>query len=151
TFRLQDELHLLRDSLGAVDAHYEAVLDGLQEELTGRRSKVLASSATLSGYEKQARVLYRRRARVFPQPGPSQHEGFWSKPGDGLMRRYLAIAPRGATIEFAVDRLLNELQCAVRRLKSDPSDLCARLGIDTALAPFLLSQYGTDVVFGSTL
>ena len=30
TYRLQDELHLLRDSLGAVDAHYEAALDGLQ-------------------------------------------------------------------------------------------------------------------------
>ena len=30
SFRLQDELHLLRDSLGAVDAHYEAILDELQ-------------------------------------------------------------------------------------------------------------------------
>ena len=39
TFRLQDELHLLRDSLGAVDAHYECVLDGIQEELTGSRPK----------------------------------------------------------------------------------------------------------------
>ena len=27
---MQDELHLLRDSLGAVDSHYEALLDELQ-------------------------------------------------------------------------------------------------------------------------
>jgi hypothetical protein len=98
--------HLLRDSLGAVDAHYEAVFDGIQEELTGRTAKILASSATLSGYEKQSRVLYRRRARVFPQPGSAPGVSFWSKPTEKRMRRYLAIAPRGATIEFAIDRLL---------------------------------------------
>ena len=32
TFRLQDELHLLRDSLGAVNAHYEGLMDHLQRE-----------------------------------------------------------------------------------------------------------------------
>jgi hypothetical protein len=151
TYRLQDELHLLRDTLGAVDAHYEAALDGLQEELVGRKPKILASSATLSGYQKQAQVLYRRKARVFPQPPPSPSSGFWSKSGPDLMRRFVAIAPRGATIEFAVDRLINELQCAVRQLVSDPKRLCEELEIDPALAPFLLSYYGTDVVFGNTL
>lgn len=151
TYRLQDELHLLRDTLGAIDAHYEAALDGLQREITGRTPKILASSATLSGYEKQAEVLYRRASRVFPQAGPSPNEGLWSRPGTKLMRRFLAIAPRGATIEFAVDRLINELQCAVRELHSDPIALCATLGIDPALAPDLLSIYGTDVVFGNTL
>ena len=78
TFRLQDELHLLRDSLGAVDGHYQAVLDGIQKEATGRFPKILASSATLSGYQKQCDVLYRRAARVFPQPSPSADDGFWS-------------------------------------------------------------------------
>ena len=39
SFRLQDELHLLRDSLGAVDAHYEALYDHLQQELSGTRAK----------------------------------------------------------------------------------------------------------------
>jgi hypothetical protein len=151
TYRLQDELHLLRDSLGAVDAHYEAALDGLQEEIVGRKPKILASSATLSGYEKQSQVLYRREARVFPQPPPSPSAGFWSKTGRDLMRRFVAIAPRGATIEFAVDRLINELQCAVRQLVSDPISLCNELGIDPSLASFLLSYYGTDVVFGNTL
>ncbi|HEX5182372.1 MAG TPA: helicase C-terminal domain-containing protein [Allosphingosinicella sp.] len=151
TYRLQDELHLLRDALGAVDAHYEAALDDLQREITGRAPKILASSATLSGYEKQAEVLYRRASRVFPQAPPSPREGLWSRPGTKLMRRFLAIAPRGATIEFVVDRLINELQCAVRELHSDPDALCGSLGIDPVLAPQLLSIYGTDVVFGNTL
>lgn len=151
SFRLQDELHLLRDSLGAVDGHYEAVLDGLQEELTGRRPKILASSATLSGYEKQCKVLYRRSARVFPQPSPSPEEGFWSTPSSNEMRRFVAVAPRGATIEFAVDRLVAELQIAVRRFVTDPGGLCKKLSIDPGYADFLLSQYGTTTVYGSTL
>jgi hypothetical protein len=151
TFRLQDELHLLRDSLGAVDGHYEAVLDGVQEEVTGLRPKILASSATLSGYTKQSDVLYRRVARVFPQPGPAPDEGFWSVPSNELMRRYVAIAPRGATIEFAVDRLVSELQIAIRELAKDPAPICANLNIEARYADFLISQYGTTVVYGNTL
>jgi len=151
TFRLQDELHLLRDSLGAVDGHYEAALDGLQLEVTGLRPKILASSATLSGYDKQSDVLYRRSARVFPQPGPAPDEGFWSIPSASLMRRYVAIAPRGATIEFAVDRLVSELQIAIRELLKDPVPICTALQIDEKYAAFLVNQYGTTVVYGNTL
>lgn len=151
SFRLQDELHLLRDSLGAVDGHYEAVLDGIQSELSSRRAKILASSATLSGYDKQSDVLYRRKARVFPQPGPTPRDGFWSRPSTTRMRRFLALAPRGATIEFAVDRLMSELQIAVRKLWRDPGAICTELAIDARFADFLLEQYGTNVVYGNTL
>jgi hypothetical protein len=151
TFRLQDELHLLRDSLGAVDGHYEAALDGIQQAVTGCTPKILASSATLSGYQKQCDVLYRRPARVFPQPGPSPHDGFWSVPTNSLMRDYVAIAPRGATIEFAVDRLLTELQIAVRRLAKEPEAVCAAIGVDARFSDFLISQYATTVVYGNTL
>ena len=151
TFRLQDELHLLRDSLGAVDSHYEALYDSLQHELCGRTPKILASSATLTGYEKQVDVLYRRAARVFPVPPPRSGGGFWTSDSERLMRRFVAIAPRGVTIEYTVDRLLTELQIAVRDLERDPTGLCAEIGIDERFAAELLSCYGTDVVYGNTL
>jgi len=151
SYRLQDELHLLRDSLGAVDSHYEALYDDLQRELCGSRPKILASSATLTGYEKQVDVLYRRKARVFPQPGPSPRDNFWAVPTDHLMRRYIAIAPRGVTIEYAVDRMLTVLQQVVRRLATDPGTVCAEAGVDPVHADLLLSLFGTDVVYGNTL
>lgn len=151
SYRLQDELHLLRDSLGAVDAHYEALYDDLQRSLCGAPPKILASSATLAGYEKQVDVLYRRVARVFPQPGPSQDENFWASPSDRLMRRFVAVAPRGVTIEYAVDRLLSVLQGAVRRLVADPALICAEAGVPVGFAPLLVSLYGTNVVYGNTL
>lgn len=151
SFRLQDELHLLKDSLGAVDAHYEALYDGLQRELCGKVPKILASSATLEGFKKQSDVLYRRDARVFPQQGPSIREGFWSTDSKDMMRRYVAVAPRGVTIEYTVDRLLTELQNSIRRLIAEPEAVCKEIGIDPIHAPFLILMYGTHVVYGNTL
>ncbi len=150
-FRLQDELHLLRDSLGAVDAHYESLLDHLQLELANNRPKILASSATLTGYEHQVDVLYRREARVFPLPGPSPTDNFWTNEGSRLARRFVAVAPRGQTLEFTVDKMFTQLQHHVRRLITDPGAVCREAGIDPGLVPELLSLYGTDVVYGNTL
>lgn len=151
TFRLQDELHLLKDSLGAVDSHYEALYDGLQVELSGRRPKILASSATLEGYQRQVDILYRREARVFPLPGPSASEGFWTTDSNALMRQYCAMAPRGVTLDFAVDRLLTELQLCIRRLVTDPEGTCAEIGVGVEFAPTLVSLYGTNIVYGNTI
>lgn len=151
SFRLQDELHLLRDSLGAVDSHYETLFDHLQEEICGRKPKILASSATLTGYEKQIDVLYRRKARVFPVQGPSESEGFWTAESDKLARRFVAIAPRGETLESAADRIVTELQSAIRDLVSDPHKACEEMGVDVSLVPQLISIYGVDVLYGNTL
>lgn len=150
-FRLQDELHLLRDSLGAVDAHYESLLDHLQLELATNRPKILASSATLTGYEHQVDVLYRREARVFPLPGPSPADNFWTNEGSRLARRFVAVAPRGQTLEFTVDKMLTQLQQQVRRLVTEPTAVCQEAAIDPVFVPELLSLYGTDVVYGNTL
>jgi Helicase conserved C-terminal domain len=151
SFRLQDELHLLRDSLGAVDSHYEALYDGLQQEICGSRPKILASSATLTGYEKQCQVLYRRKARVFPLQDPTTQEGFWTVSSTELMRRFVAIAPRGVTIEYTVDRLLTELQRAIRRLVANPAEVCQEAEIDPRHANLLISLYGINIVYGNTL
>lgn len=151
SLRLQDELHLLRDSLGAVDSHYESLLDHLQQELGGSRAKVVASSATLSGHDRQVDVLYRRTGRVFPQPGPSAGESFWSLRTDRPLRRFVAVAPRGVTLEHVSDRTISVLQESVRWLQSDPAAVCADAGVDPKHAPGLLSMYGTDVIYGTTL
>ncbi len=151
TFRLQDELHLLRDSLGAIDAHYESLLDHLESVICDVRPKIVASSATLTGYERQCDVLYRRSGRVFPIQGPSASESFWSAPSKRLLRRYVALSPRGATLEFAADRILTELQQAIRELHEQSGVLCKEIGIDPTLSDELVSLYGTNVVYGNTI
>ncbi|WP_238015566.1 helicase-related protein [Dactylosporangium sp. AC04546] len=151
SLRLQDELHLLRDSLGAVDSHYESLLDHLQLELCGTRAKIVASSATLTGYDRQVDVLYQRTGRVFPQPGPRAGESFWTAPTTKPLRRFVAVAPRGVTLEHVSDRTLDALQRCVRELVADPAKVCQEAGVDPTHAPLLISLYGTDVVYGTTL
>lgn len=151
SLRLQDELHLLRDSLGAVDSHYESLLDYLEQELCGRRAKIVASSATLTGYDRQVDVLYQRKGRVFPQPGPRAGESFWTMPTEQPLRRFVAVAPRGVTLEHVSDRTLDTLQRCIRDLLSDPATVCAEAGVNLEHANMLVSQYGTNVVYGSTL
>jgi len=151
TFRLQDELHLLRDALGAVNAHYESLIDYLQFETTGTKAKILGSSATLSGYEHQVDVLYRRTGRVFPAQGPSASSGFWTAESEEIARRHLALAPRGATIEFANDRIITVLQSRVRELVSSPEKVCSRAGVDAPYAPLLIDLFATNVVYGNTI
>lgn len=151
TLRLQDELHLLRDSLGAVDSHYESLLDHLQGELGGPPAKVIASSATLTGHDRQVDVLYRRVGRVFPLPGPTADESFWTRRGPEPLRRFVAVAPRGVTLDHVSDRTLDVLQHTVRDLWEHPDQTCAEAGVDPRHADQLLSYYGTDVVYGNTL
>lgn len=148
--RIQDELHLLRDALGAVDSHYEALLDQLLAA-HGVRAKVLASSATLQGFPEQVRTLYQREGRAFPLPGPRSDTSFWSQPSDRLMRVFAGVAPRGVTQEFASDRTNEALQRAIRRANQFPEECAAEIGVDSEVIPSLVSFYGVGVVYGSTI
>lgn len=150
TVRMQDELHLLRDSLGSVDAHYEAVLDGLQKHW-GSQAKIIASSATLAGHDEQVRALYRRKGRVFPLPGPKAGQSFWTTDSDALARRYVGLAPRGVTLEYASDKLTEILQVSIRRALSEPDSVASEIGISRDILPELVWAYGVDVLYGSTL
>jgi hypothetical protein len=151
SLRLQDELHLLRDSLGAVDSHYESLMDSLQEEIAGTRPKIIASSATLTGYQRQIDVLYQRPGRVFPVQGPSAEESFWSRETNQLLRRFVAVWPRGVTLEWVSDRTLTILQQSVRRLITEPQIVCAEAEVDLEHVQFLLDIYGTNVIYGNTV
>jgi hypothetical protein len=150
TVRMQDELHLLRDSLGAVDAHYEALLDGLQAHF-GSSPKIIASSATLAGHDEQVAALYRRAARTFPLPGPRVGHSFWSIDSDHLARRFAGLSPRGVTLEYATDQLTEALQRVTRRAVDDPAAVAGEIAVDIDAIPDLARAYGVDVVYGSNL
>lgn len=148
--RIQDELHLLRDSLGAIDTHYEALLDHLQNQ-TGSRAKIAASSATLAGHDQQVECLYRRRGRLFPMPGPAEGRSFWSVDGVLRARRFVGVAPRGVTLEYATDRINETLQRAIRRALAEPDIVATEAAVPPNTLQFLTSIYGVHVTYGSTL
>ena len=52
----------------------------------------------------------------YSQPGPQAGESFCLRTTPALLRRFVAIAPRGVTLEFVSDRTTNILQESVRML-----------------------------------
>lgn len=93
---IQDEAHLLDESLGTFSGLFESALeagfDQLAPLLPGllayepnshqrRRIKVIAASATVSEPTRQMRNLYQRQSTVqFPHPGPSLYDSFYATP-----------------------------------------------------------------------
>ena len=150
SIRMQDELHLLRDSLGAIDSHYEALLDDLQSN-QGALPKVIASSATLAGHDQQVRALYRREGRMFPVPGPKANRSFWTQESDQLARRYVGLAPRGVTLEYANDQLTTTVQRSLREAIDRPREIAQEAGVPEQAIEGLVWAYGVGVAYGSTL
>ena len=90
---VQDEMHLLEESLGTFGGIFEtglfAWLDRLARLLGARACRdpdgrarmphVVGATATAADAAKHARALYQRRVVQFPHPGPSLHGGFYSR------------------------------------------------------------------------
>jgi len=93
---IQDEAHLLDESLGTFaglfESALEAAFDKLAPLLNGlidyepdstvrRKIKVIAASATVAEPHRQMRNLYQRQTTVqFPYPGPDLYSSFYAKP-----------------------------------------------------------------------
>lgn len=93
---IQDEAHLLDESLGTFAGLFESALEAAFDELAPalgdqvirppgrdgrRRMKVIAASATVSEPQRQMRNLYQRFDTVqFPYPGPDLYRSFYAAP-----------------------------------------------------------------------
>lgn len=93
---IQDEAHLLDESLGTFAGLFESALDAVFHYLYDplkdivaqdpqhqrRRAKVIAASATVSEPERQLEHLYQRKipASQFPHPGPTLYDSFYAQP-----------------------------------------------------------------------
>lgn len=93
---IQDEAHLLDESLGTFAGLFESALEAAFDRLGARlphllayepnstvrrKIKVIAASATVSSPERQMRNLYQRDNTVqFPYPGPTLYTSFYAEP-----------------------------------------------------------------------
>ena len=98
---IQDEGHLLEESLGTFSGLFETTFEGILTRLgcgllrdyvatwrpdaqsaarRPRLAKVIAATATISDPDRQLRVLYQREPLRFPCPGPGVYESFYAMP-----------------------------------------------------------------------
>lgn len=91
---IQDEAHLLEQSLGTFSGLFGSLLEAALADLAPRlgaaltsryasgrprRAKVIAASATVQGPERQVEMLYQRQVAMFPRPGPDLYESFFAR------------------------------------------------------------------------
>ena len=93
---IQDEAHLLDESLGTFAGLFETAMDTALGNLgpllgdqvafepgsrTLRRIKIVAASATVADPERQMRNIYQRATTIqFPYPGPDLYTSFYAQP-----------------------------------------------------------------------
>jgi hypothetical protein len=135
-----DELHLLDESLGALDGMYETLLQAISEDLNNPPMQIVGATATIEGYQNQVQHLYRREGRRFPVNGPDVGETFWSVtvPGDPL-RHYLGIRPRAITMVTATREVALTHALWVHDLLHDPALVLSEAGLDPA-DPVMLEE-----------
>lgn len=133
TLLIQDELHLIKESLGAYDAHYETLIEYFVKSLSGCRRgiKVIGATATISAYETQARHLYWKNAIRFPSESPYLDHNFYSyiDPND-LGRIIIGYAPFGKAIVNSVAYSLQYLKRVVWNLFIHPEEIARIPGMN---------------------
>jgi len=130
---IADELHLLEESLGALDGMYETLAQQIGARLGNEPLHIVAATATLEGYENQVHHLYRRRARRFPVPGPDAGETFFSHTDpDDPLGRYVGARPRGVTMVTASADVARMHARWLATAVADPAAAAAAAGLDPA-------------------
>lgn len=95
---IQDEAHLLEESLGTFSGLFDTLLETVFRSITEmagddlsvsrvpdgsglpRMPKVIAATATISSPHRQLEALYQRKPLRFPYPGPDLYHSFFSEP-----------------------------------------------------------------------
>ncbi|MCD1623466.1 helicase C-terminal domain-containing protein [Citromicrobium bathyomarinum] len=99
---IQDELHLISGPLGSLTGLYEAAVDEMCRNKSGRRAKILGSTATIRRAEDQISALFDRRSFQFPPPGLShRNSGFAVEDREAPGRHYVGVTTVGRSAKFA--------------------------------------------------
>lgn len=160
---IQDELHLLRETLGAFDSHYEttslAIMDEAQRLLPrhGGRWKIVGSSATIVGFDEQIRELYSLKgARRFPSPGPARGLSFYAtENSEEVQRHIVGFRPHNMSHVDAVMKVLLSYHRIILPLANHDPVAWSALGEPFASMPLadrevIIRHYRTSLCYAMT-
>lgn len=109
---IQDELHLLSGPLGSITGLYETIIELLCIK-GNQRPKIIASTATTRNTAEQVQMLYgNRKLNIFPAPGLSYKDNFFSFVSEVSKRKHIAFFPTGKTSVDTQIQLLAHLLLA---------------------------------------
>ncbi|MGG0942065.1 DEAD/DEAH box helicase [Bacillus subtilis] len=120
SFFIQDELHLLKEELGALNGHYEGILNEFSRSF-GKNDlhlpKIIAATATIESYEHHINHLYLRPPRKYPSMGYILGESFYATSKPKVKRRlYLGVLPHTRSQEEVIGRCIYLYQKEIQHL-----------------------------------
>lgn len=109
TLLIQDELHLVNESLGTFDSHYESLIQYYSEKLVSpnqrKKIKYIGATATIQNYESHIFGLYSKKATKFPTY--IKKENFYSYiDDDDISRIIVGTALYGGSITESVQKII---------------------------------------------
>lgn len=136
TLFIQDELHLIRESLGTYASHYESFVDYCAKNISPSRRpiKTIGATATISSYATQITQLYSKDPLRFPCASPFLNRNFYSYiEEDDTQRLILGYAPYGKAIINSVVYSLKYMREVVYAYLVNPQAILEipDIGIDT--------------------
>jgi hypothetical protein len=131
---VQDELHLLKEDLGAFDSHYETSIMEMQKSIPGsqRPWKTIAATATIEEFERHVEHLYLHRGRRFPTSGPSYEKTFFAETDPYRSSRlFVGVIPSGLTHINAMVAILWYFHREIAQLRNlSPEEFLQVTGIE---------------------
>ena len=123
---IQDELHLITGPIGTMVGLYETAVEFLSSRTSeGKivKPKIVVSTATINGVERQIRKLFNRKnLRTFPPPGTEYGDAFfwWEEKKGG--RKFLAVSYSHRSMKFALAKVYASLLQRVHEIISTIPD-----------------------------
>ena len=133
TLFIQDELHLIRESLGTYASHYESFIKYYikNQSKSQRDVKVIGATATISSYQEQVYHLYGRDPIRFPCESPYVDKNFYSEVDYGdLQRQIMGYAPYGKAVVNSVVYSLKYMREAVSEYYNSPKKVLSIPGVE---------------------
>jgi len=161
TLFIQDEMHLVKESLGTFDAHYESFINYYAKELVPpqqrKQIRFVGATATISMYKEHIRNLYHMAGRRFPCEYPSIKSGedFYSYTDDGdITRILLGYAPYGRSITDGMWESVYIMRLVIYRMMSDAEleyEKIREKGFNGSLTEYkgMLYDYWIELVYNN--
>lgn len=162
TFFIQDEMHLVSESLGTFDAHYESFLNyyakNLIPEQQRKQIRYVGATATISMYEEHIKDLYHMPGRRFPclYPSVNNDKDYYSyTDNNDISRIILGYAPYGRSILNGMWESVYILRVIVHSIISNYSEVYKELktkyGFNGSIEEFklMMNNYWTELVYNN--
>lgn len=161
TLMIQDEMHLIKESLGTFDSHYESFLYYYARKMIKpehrKQIRFIGATATISMYEEHIKNLYHMYARRFPCEYPSVKNGedFYSFTNEeDITRIILGYAPYGRSITDGMWESVYVMRLVVYRMirnwQESYQALCKK-GFDASEEEYknMLFDYWIELVYNN--